>query len=273
MNQPLVSIIVVSYNHAPYIREAIRSVFSQTYQNIEVIVVDDASDDDSVEVINQLQNDGLPFEKILHANNLGYCKAFNHAFARTHGEFVIDLAADDVLLPHRVERGVFGLQGSKSGVDFCDVFYIDQYSKVLGTHYKRDSRNNLKQHVPSGDIFKSILERYFICAPGMMIARKVFDSLKGYDEELYYEDFDFWVRSSRDFHYHFTNEVLAKKRVVAGSMSKYQFLPNSKMLPTTVKVCYKAHALCRTDDEFRALAKRVKYEMRQAIFSNNLFRG
>ena len=270
MKQPLVSVIVVSYNHAPYVREAILSVVDQSYPNLEVIVVDDASEDDSALLINQLEAEGHSFRKILNAKNQGYCKAFNDGFKQSNGEFIIDLSADDVLLPNRVERGVSALVDSNYGVDFCDVYYIDESSKVLGSHFKRDSKNVLKERVPSGRIFKDLLKRYFICAPGMMMSRKVLSHLGGYDEELYYEDFDFWVRSSHRFDYHFTNEILVKKRVVSSSMSKDQYLPKCRMIPSTVKVCKKAYALCSTDDEFKALSKRVGYEMRQAILSNNL---
>ena len=270
MSQPLVSVIVVSYNHAPYLREAILSVVDQSYPNLEVIVVDDASEDDSARLINELEAEGHTFNKLFHDKNQGYCKAFNSGFKESKGAFVIDLSADDVLLPNRVERGVSALVDSNYGVDFCDVYYIDESSKVLGSHFKRDSNNVLIEQVPSGRVFKDVLERYFICAPGMMMSREVLDHLGGYDEELYYEDFDFWVRSSHSFDYHFTNEILVKKRVVSSSMSKDQYLPKSRMIPSTLKVCKKAYALCETDDEFKALSKRVSYEMRQAILSNNL---
>jgi glycosyltransferase involved in cell wall biosynthesis len=269
MKLPLTSIIVVSHNQAAYIREALQSVFDQTYPKIEIIVVDDASTDQTVSIINAMEVQGFHFKKILLKENLGYCKAFNVGLARARGEYIIDLAADDMLLPNRVARGVSALHSNEAGVDFCDVYYIDASSEVTGTHFRRDADHRLLDQVPQGNIFKQVLERYFICAPGMMTSKKVRDQLGGYDQDLYYEDFDFWVRSSRYFSYHFTNEVLAKKRVLNNSMSKSQYLPGSKMLPSTLRVCQKAFELCQTPEEFGALAKRLKYELRQAILSNN----
>ena len=269
MSQPLVTIIVVCYNQASFIREALESTCMQTYLNLEIIVVDDGSQDGSFKVINNIEAEGLKVKKILIPKQLGYCRAFNKALSLANGKYIIDLAADDVLLPERVEEGVIALQGSEAGVNFCDAYYIDDQSRIQGTHYRRDSNGRLLDQVPEGNIFKQVLERYFICAPTMMIDREVIETLGGYDEDLFYEDFDFWVRSSRNYKYNFTNRILVKKRVHKDSMSKAQYLPKSNMLPTTLKVCQKAFELCRSKKEFQALRVRISYELRQAVISNN----
>ena len=269
MNQPLVTIIVVCHNQVRFIREALESAVVQSYPNIEIIVIDDGSQDGSVTVINDIEEEGLPFNKMLVPIPQGYCRAFNKALGLANGEYIIDLSADDVLLPERVAEGVAALHNGDAGVNFCDAYYIDDLSRIQGTHYRRNSSGQIMDQVPEGNIFKQVLERYFICTPTMMISREVLDTIGGYDEDLYYEDFDFWVRSARDYKYHFTNKVLVKKRVHKDSMSKAQYLPTSKMLPTTLKVCQKAFDLCGTDEEFQALSARISYELRQAVISNN----
>ena len=266
MNQPLVSIIIVSHNQGDFVREAIHSAVNQSYPNVEIIVVDDGSQDHTQKEIEAL---GINCKKILFPKSTGYCKAFNSGFTESNGRYIIDLSGDDVLMSSRVEQGVASLQASGAGVDFCDAFYIDEKSNILEQHYRRDSHNRLLDRVASGDIFKDILERYFICTPTMMMDRQVLDRLGGYDESLYYEDFDFWVRSSRHFKYHFTDKPLVKKRVHRLSMSKTQYLPNSKMLESTLRVCEKAFRLCRSPQELESLAGRLRYELRQAIISNN----
>ncbi len=269
MNQPLVTVIVVCHNQVRFIREALESAVGQSYKNIEIIVIDDGSQDGSVALINDIEQEGMKFQKILVPSKQGYCRSFNEALDLAKGRYIIDLAADDVLLPERVEEGVINLQYGDAGVNFCDAYYIDDLSKIQGTHYRRDSSGRILDQVPEGDIFKNVLERYFICTPTMMISREVLDTLGGYDEDLFYEDFDFWVRSSRYYKYHFTNKVLVKKRVHKDSMSKAQYLPTSNMLPTTLKVCHKAFKLCRTNEEFKALSVRISYELRQAVIGNN----
>ncbi len=269
MSQPLVTVIVVCHNQAPFVREALESVFAQSYTNIEIIVVDDGSQDHSISVINDMEQSGMKFRKILTSIKQGYCRSFNKALSLANGKYIIDLAADDALLPERVEEGVAALQNGDARINFCDAYYIDELSRIQGTHYRRDSNGRILDQVPEGDIFKQLLARYFICTPTMMIDKEVLDTLGGYDEELYYEDFDFWVRSSRHYKYCFTNKVLVKKRVHKESMSKAQYQPKSKMLPTTLKVCQKAYELCRTKEEFHALGIRIRYELRQAVISNN----
>ena len=266
MTQPLVSIIVISHNQGDFVKEAINSAIDQTYSNIELIVVDDGSQDHTQREIESIKTD---CKKILYPQSVGYCKAFNRGFVESNGRYIIDLSADDILMPSRVEQGVASLQASGAGVNFSDAYYVDANGNCKGTHYKRDSNNRLLDQIPEGDIFRDILQRYFICTPSMMMDRQVLDSLQGYDESLYYEDFDFWVRSSRHYSYHFTDQVLVKKRVHCLSMSKSQYLPNSKMLDSTLRVCEKAFQLCRSPEEFESLAIRLRYELRQAVISNN----
>lgn len=270
MEQPLVSIIVVSHNHRNFIQEAIESVVNQTYTNTELLIVDDGSTDGTDDIIRQLENSGLPIQDtLLLEDNIGYCSAFNQVYSRSEGKYIIDLSGDDVLLPDRVKSGVAALQSNHAGVDFCDAFYIDQHSEIIGTHYLRDSKGELKQQVKDGDVFTEILKRYFICTPTMFFDREVLDHLGGYDETLYYEDFDLWVRSARVYNYHYTDRILVKKRVLQKSMSKSQYSSESNMLPTTLRVCEKAFKLCKHPEEYRALVSRIRYEMRQSLITGN----
>lgn len=268
MNQPLVTIICVSYNQASYLELALASIYAQSYANIEVIAVDDGSSDGSTTILVQWQKSHPNLKVLLLGTNHGYCKAFNKGWALAKGQYIIDLSADDVLLPSRVEVGVTALSSGKAGVHFCDAQYIDKHSTVVSGHFQRDSHGRLVQSIPQGNIYKELLKRYFICAPTMMIHRRVLEHLAGYDEELYYEDFDFWVRSSRHFSYCFTDQILVQKRVLKDSMSKTQYTQGSLMLASTAAVCTKAFDLNRTAEEHQALAIRLRYEIRQAILCN-----
>jgi glycosyltransferase involved in cell wall biosynthesis len=272
MNLPKVSIICLCYNHKSYIEEAIRSAFHQNYDNLEIIALDDCSTDGSHEVLLTLARKYPSLRLILNSTNLGNCASFNKAFALSTGDYIIDLAADDILLPERVSIGVAELetQPNEVGVHYSDHEWIDYTSKSLGYQYERDEHGGLINRPPSGDIYTDILERYFISAPTMLIKREVLDQLGGYDESLTYEDFDFWVRSSRNWRYHFSDKVLVKKRILEGSLSTSQFRFASGHDRSTYAVCVKALELNRNEKEHNALKGRLSYERKHALANGNL---
>ncbi len=258
---PLVSVICVSYNHGRFVREAIQSVFDQSYKNIELIVVDDGSSDDSVEVIRSMDVRLIDLKK-----NRGYCSAFNEAWKVCKGDFIIDLAADDVLQPDRVKIGAeeFAKYDESYGVQFGDVLYMNERSFIKNRHSDRFP------NPPQGFIYTELIKKYFISAASMMSRRSVLTMLNGYDETLAYEDFDFWIRSSRHFKYFYTPQVLVHKRIVKGSMSENQFKKESPQQISTYKVCEKIKTLNRSPQEDEALKQRVWYEIRQSILRFDL---
>ncbi len=268
MTTPLVSIICVSFNHRQFVEEAVESALKQAYPNLEVVLVDDGSTDGSREVVESLGTRYPSLKVVLHDHNMGYCKSFNDGFRRSTGSYVIDLAADDVLLSARVTEGVraFDQGGSQVGVNFTDAERIAPGGDLLYLH------SDLYPHesIPQGDVYQPLIERYFICSPTMMIRREVLDEMRGYDEGLTYEDFDLWIRSSRDWKYAYTPKVLVKKRSVRHSLSSYQRSHNVRHQASTLRVCEKIYNLNRTKQEFAALRRRVAYEWIQSIRGFNL---
>ena len=107
--EPLVSILVSNYNYARYIGDALQSALGQTYANIELIVCDDGSTDDSVQVIEQYERKDARLHFIRKANG-GQGSGFNAAFAASRGEIIALLDSDDLFLPHKVERIVADFQ-------------------------------------------------------------------------------------------------------------------------------------------------------------------
>ena len=101
--KPLVSVICISYNHAPYIKEALNSLFAQTYANIEIILMDDASTDDSQTILKQ-QKEGHDIKLILHTTNQGYTKTFNQGLKESAGAYIIDFSLDDVMEPELLKH-------------------------------------------------------------------------------------------------------------------------------------------------------------------------
>ncbi len=270
MDKPLVTVICLCHNHEQLVERAIDSVYRQTYQPIELIVVDDASTDRSREVIEKLQKTH-GFKTVFNDRNLGNCRSFNKAFKLSDGKYLIDLAADDELLPGRIETGVAVMEksGPEVGVHFCDAALIDETGKFLKSHYPRDRSGKLIEPVHDGDIYKILLEKYYISTPTMMMSRRVLDELGGYDEALSYEDFDFWVRSARRYQYRFTDAILVNKYVLKNSLSTQQLAHKNRQTLSTALVCEKALALNKSQEEDEALWKRVSYELKWAMITEN----
>ena len=235
---------------------------NQTHHQVELIVVDDGSTDGSKEIIKEAIPPDSTFINI--ESSIGNCKAFNRGFARSSGAFLIDLAADDVLLPDRISAGIASFAQHDIGVNFCNVENIDKDGHSLGHHFFADDV------VPDGDLYEELIARYFISPPSMMIKREVLDNLGGYDESLSYEDFDFWIRSSRAYYYKYTDRILVQKRILKRSFSSEQQGFLNRHQQSTLRVCQKVKALNRTEAEGKALKRRARYEARQCIRQGNL---
>lgn len=271
MTFPLVSVICLCYNQDQFLIEALDSVLAQTYPNIEIIVADDASTDQSVAIIENYCFRHPKIQFIKNQQNIGNCKTFNRAFAQSKGKYIIDFAADDILLHNRVTEQVqlFEQLDASFGVIYTDAELIDENSKSLGAYYTHLPNGTLKPTPYAGYIYEQILKNHFISAPTMMMKRTVLEYLGGYDEALAYEDFDFWVRSAKIYQYYFYDKILTQRRLHDRQLSRQRYKLTDKQLATTVKVCYKAYALNRTTAENRALAIRVQYELKHAYLSGN----
>lgn len=258
MNNPLVSVICVCYNHAAFVDEALRSVAGQTWPHIQLIVVDDHSTDHSQDILRRLTATYPHMELLLLEHNMGNCRAFNRGLARAKGEFIIDLSADDLLEPERIARGValFEAAGPETGIQFSDAILISQEGKELGRHSDRFPHAT----IPQGDVYEHVIRRYFICSPSMMMRKSMLDQLQGYDETLAYEDFDIWVRGSRNYKFVYSPEALVRKRRVSGSLGQKQSEWRSGHSASTYRVCVKAKALNRTESEWEAWRIRIRYE-------------
>ena len=269
MDLPLVTVICTTYNQEEYVEAALASVLDQTYPEVELIVVDNASTDSTLHRINQvcLKHPGI---RIIANNwNKGLCAAFNQGLVQARGKYIIDLSGDDVLLPNRIERQVafFEEQPANVGVVFSNARYISSEGQLLRTHFETDDAGKSVDQIPSGDVYREILENYFICTPTMMMKRSVLEKLGGYDESLTYEDFDFWVRSSVRYHYAYQDEVLTHKRVLSNSLASQVYKPGSGMLHSTYAVCNKAYDLNRNQAEFDTLARRIRTFIRKCFYA------
>ena len=199
MSSPLVTIIALCHNHAPYLREALDSIVHQAYAPLEVWLVDNGSTDESPAILREYAQAYPNWHLLLLPENLGNCRAFNQAFRQSEGEFVVDFATDDVLLPTRLGQQVALFQSLPPdyGMVYSNCELISEAGQPLGLHHRPDGRGRLHPRPASGWVFEQLLERYFISTPTMLMRRATLLALGGYDEALSYEDFDFWIWASR----------------------------------------------------------------------------
>ena len=264
---PTVTIVALCHNHTSFLREALDSILNQTYSPLEVWLVDDSSTDGSVDFLREYVAQNPAWHLLLLSENVGNCRAFNLAFHQSKGEFIIDFATDDVLLPERIARqvAVFQAAAPTVGMVFSNAELIGEKGQLLGLHHRTDNHGRPQPRPASGWVFAEVLRRYFISTPTMMMRRVCLEQLGGYDEALAYEDFDFWVRASREWQFTYLDEVTTRKRKHPRSMSSRAYQPNDPYLASTIRVCEKALALVRTADERAALAIRLRWELRQAV--------
>ena len=265
--EPLVTIVALCHNHAPFVREALDSILAQTHAALEVWLVDDASTDDSPTILQEYAARYPAWHLLLLPKNVGNCRAFNQAFYQSRGEFVIDFATDDVLLSERVTRQVQAFQAASPavGMVYTNAELIDEAGRPLGLHHRPDGRGGLLPAPASGWVFAEVLRRYFISTPTMMMRRACLAALAGYDEMLAYEDFDFWVRASREWQFLYLDAVTTRKRKHPRSLGSRAYRRHDPLLTSTIRVCEKALALARNPPERAALATRLRWEMRQAV--------
>ncbi|MDR9752123.1 glycosyltransferase [Pseudomonas sp. SZMC_28357] len=181
--QPLVTVIIASYNHGPYIEQSIGSVLAQTYPNIELLVVDDGSTDDSVERIRALQaQHGFDFQV---QKNQGLTNTLNGAIARSSGSLIVSFGSDDIMLPERIAIQVEYMDG-KPEVGICagNIELIDSDGNLFPE--KRQRRDVPFRRLDFDDMF---LERKpYPPAPTLMIRREALDKVGGFDPDIRLED-------------------------------------------------------------------------------------
>jgi glycosyltransferase involved in cell wall biosynthesis len=174
-NQPLVSIIIPCYNCQQWVEEAILSCLNQTYPNIEIIVVDDGSTDESLQVLRRY----LPLIRLETGPNRGGNSARNRGFALSTGEYIQFLDADDYLEPEKVARQVRFLEETKA-----DVVYGDWRQK---RHLPGSNLSYLDRIEVSGvqqDIVASLLSFWWVNGGAVLYRRQVVNQVGGWDEAL-----------------------------------------------------------------------------------------
>ena len=262
---PLVSIICLAFNHEKFVVETLNSVVEQNYQPIELIIVDDCSTDNTKLVINNWLLTHPEVQFIVNEVNRGNTKSFNNALKFAKGEYIIDLAADDLIVPNGIELQINAFQNSKYkniGVVYGNAEIINEDGSFNSYYFPVDADGKVISKRVTGNIYSSVLSTGdSICSVSALFKKSVFDFLEGYDETLDYEDLDSWIRASREYEFDFIDEVLVKKRTVTNSLGSNFYKKKHRINVSTYKILKKALKLNRSKIEDLALQKRVHHEI------------
>ena len=184
--RPLVSIVIPVYNGASFLPKAIASCLAQTWSELEVVIVDDGSADNSREVADESARRHAQVRCCHHSTNGGVSVAWNTGFSAAKGEYLLRLAQDDWLEPSAVESLVGTLQANPN----ADVVYSDYWI------IHRNGEQVMKQAPPPEELFKSG-NNLGLC---VMITKRLWDSGLRYDPNVRAaEDFDFFTRAAKKF--------------------------------------------------------------------------
>jgi glycosyltransferase involved in cell wall biosynthesis len=134
INLPLVSVVITIYNEEQFITSALQSILDQTYSNLEIIVVDDASTDTTPSIIESFAKIDTRIRPYYRKKNTGVCHCSNFAFTKVQGDYIVRMDADDVSMPDRIEKQVLFME-SHSDVVICGTQsrLINEYGKHIGT--------------------------------------------------------------------------------------------------------------------------------------------
>lgn len=200
---PLVSVIVPSFNHAPFLKECLDSVFAQDYPAFEVIVIDDGSSDNSGEVLRKLQ-DQFPFKMVLREHR-GLSNTVNQAILEfATGKYISITASDDCWLPGKLSKQVrfmeenpeFPMAYGKSKVIDVDGQYLERQTATLNAELK------------GGSIFREIFLMDFHPPVNYIYRAEVIRSLGLFDERSWVADFDMNLRIAEKYPIGFQDEFM-----------------------------------------------------------------
>lgn len=189
-SRPTVSVVITCYNHADYIGQAIQSILDQSYTDFEIIISDDGSTDNSLELIRSYRD---PKIRVISERNAGPSVSTLRALKLSRGSLIILLAGDDFCAPHRLEHQVEEMRDLKLGATFC----LPQLVNDRGEFLPDSSWPVFFQSFP--ETSEELLSRFFfhgnfLCGTSVMIRRELLDKVGPWHCGLVQlQDFEKWV--------------------------------------------------------------------------------
>ena len=256
---PLVSVVMLSYNHEEFLSEAIESVLGQDFDDFELIIVDDGSTDSSREIIQKYAAEDPRIRVILHEVNCGIAKTANDGIAAAKGKFVAITASDDVWAKDKLTKQLAVTASNENLIVWSEGEVIDGKGQPVGKSFSEWLPASPKKK--SGHIWQEILEGNYIFGTTLLFKKTNLGNIR-FDENLaYWNNYKFVLDLARKYEFYYIAEPLAQYRVherntVAGygAESKDRLRQAGKEY---VSIC--EEALQRYGDEIRRKTKALMY--------------
>ena len=202
----LVSVILPTYNRGYCISKSIESVLNQSYNELELIVVDDGSTDETENIVSTyVDKKQRRVRYIKLEKNAGVCNARNIGIKYAEGTYIAFQDSDDFWMPEKLEKQMDAIKNANADYSYTYIEYMLNGEKVIVPPEEVPLENL------SGNVYHKILERNTIGAPTLVMARYCYEKIGGFDEIFpAIEDYDYALRLSREFQGIFVPEVLLK---------------------------------------------------------------
>lgn len=216
---PKVSVLMPSFNYARYLPLAINSVLAQSYSDLELIITDDCSTDESRQVVEQYRRLDDRIIPVLHDVNHGLARARNSGLAVSTGEFVALIDADDIWLPDKLKTQMERFQAQPElGLVHSDSAIIDGDGNLTGKRFS--ALLHCKGQQTSGNLFEVLCERNFLCVPTVILRREAIQYAGGFEENLRsLEDWVCWTKISHKYPFHYVDDALVHYRIHGAGLS------------------------------------------------------
>src|SRR5688572_12140847 len=203
---PDITVLVPSYNHAAFIERTLRSIFRQTLKPKLLIVIDDGSVDESVEIIERLLS-GYPFEhKVISRENHGLCATLNEALSMAEGEYFAYISSDDVWLPEFLESRSALLDNRPEAVlAYGHSFLIDEQDRIF------DSTANWSDYT-DGRATSMLLHPIIPASASVLYRRKDLEKFR-WNESSILEDYELYLRLSNAGDFALDDRILSAWRI------------------------------------------------------------
>jgi glycosyltransferase involved in cell wall biosynthesis/capsular polysaccharide biosynthesis protein len=229
---PLISVVMICYNHEKYIDEAVRSILSQTYTDFELIIVDDGSTDDTFEIIQGYDD---PRIIALTQENSGPSIALNTGIMKSAGEYIAIMSGDDLSLPQRLEVQLRQIEEENADMVFSLPEIIGENSEVLG----QEARSGFfgREFDSTPDLYKSLFySGNFLCAPSCFCRQSTIKKVGRFRRGLIQlQDFDYWIRAcKKNLVIKLYEKPVIQYRSSQGSLTKPSNISRSNMEATEI---------------------------------------
>ena len=250
----LVSVLLPNYNGHNHLKESIDSVLKQSYNDIELIVIDDESNDNSRDIINSYQDERVKAIYLKKGRHISY--ALNKGMEMASGEFIARIDSDDVWVENKLEKQILYLKTNPHiAACFTKIYLIDKEGERAEKKYKDiydmyENANNKTQKEWIKYFFK---EGNCLCHSSVLMRRKMLDEIDGYYKLPYVtaEDLELWMRMTLKFPIYILNDKLVKYRWETSEVKVSGNDDQAQNAFLNVKMLIKKHFLDTiTNDEF-----------------------